>query len=422
MSQQCQPSLGPSLPPNRPAEDISEVDELMKVAGWDTVPLFMKDLPKEFTNNQASSDSSAPVNHSLEALQALIYDEDEGEKLRSLEALKARANELFGCRDYRQALGFYKQAVEILEKPVPNNAITTDPETAIPQELRNSIYSNRAACHLALGNFRSCLTDCATVLSPPLTIPATKLVRKCFFRSTKALISLERLDEALDCVDKLLSIDHRDQVIDDHEPSKLQLEIQRMIASRQAEKLAKELAEERRKGLQKALRDALQSRGISIPTHCPFPPPESSLPPGFEPVHFEEIPTEIAPSRLMETMKEIPIIYPVYVFRPKDETPSRDLILRWHEDDQISQHLESLCEGRTDSHHLYLITSKRRILKCGNNLTIRKISHSISKNQSGDSICLGDQANLEFFLLPIGNLEKEWIDQTKINLSKSSSS
>ncbi|POW14956.1 hypothetical protein PSTT_02457 [Puccinia striiformis] len=368
MSQQCQPSLGPSLPPNRPAEDISEVDELMKVAGWDTVPLFMKDLPKEFTNNQASSDSSAPVNHSLEALQALIYDEDEGEKLRSLEALKARANELFGC------------------------------------------------------NFRSCLTDCATVLSPPLTIPATKLVRKCFFRSTKALISLERLDEALDCVDKLLSIDHRDQVIDDHEPSKLQLEIQRMIASRQAEKLAKELAEERRKGLQKALRDALQSRGISIPTHCPFPPPESSLPPGFEPVHFEEIPTEIAPSRLMETMKEIPIIYPVYVFRPKDETPSRDLILRWHEDDQISQHLESLCEGRTDSHHLYLITSKRRILKCGNNLTIRKISHSISKNQSGDSICLGDQANLEFFLLPIGNLEKEWIDQTKINLSKSSSS
>ncbi|KAI9601075.1 hypothetical protein H4Q26_000873 [Puccinia striiformis f. sp. tritici PST-130] len=86
----------------------------------------------------------------------------------------------------------------------------------------------------------------------------------------------------------------------------------------------------------------------------------------------------------METMKEIPIIYP---------------------DDQISQHLESLCEGRTDSHHLYLITSKRRILKC-----------------VGDSICLGDQANLEFFLLPIGNLEKEWIDQTKINLSKSSSS
>jgi tetratricopeptide (TPR) repeat protein len=123
----------------------------MKAAGWDTIPLFMKDLPKEL--NQA--DPNAPVNHTIEALQALIYDEDEDEKLRSLEALKARANELFGCRDYRQALGFYKQAIDILEKPASTDTTHSEPEstadTNIPQELRSSIYSNRAACHLSLG-------------------------------------------------------------------------------------------------------------------------------------------------------------------------------------------------------------------------------------------------------------------------------
>ncbi|KAI7934537.1 hypothetical protein MJO28_016964 [Puccinia striiformis f. sp. tritici] len=53
-----------------------------------------------------------------------------------------------------------------------------------------------------------------------------------------ALASLKRVDEALDCVDKLLNIDQRDQVIDDHEPVKLKLEIQCLIASSQAEKLA----------------------------------------------------------------------------------------------------------------------------------------------------------------------------------------
>ncbi|EFP74528.1 uncharacterized protein PGTG_00484 [Puccinia graminis f. sp. tritici CRL 75-36-700-3] len=420
MSQQapCPPSIGPSPPPNRPPEDIG-TDELMKAAGWDTIPLFMKDLPKEL--NQA--DPNAPVNHTIEALQALIYDEDEDEKLRSLEALKARANELFGCRDYRQALGFYKQAVEILEKPAPADTTHSEPEstaaTNIPQELRNSIYSNRAACHLSLGNFRSCLTDCATVLSPPLPVPATKLVRKCFFRSAKALASLERFDEALDCLNKLMAIDQRDRLTNDDEPKKLKGDIERQIAHRQAEKQAKETAEEGRKVLEKALKDALQSRGILIPTHCPFPPPESSLPSGFEPVHFEEIPTDVEPAKLVESIKEIPLIYPVYVLRPKDEYPTRDLVLRWHEDDLMSAHLEALCGG-TDSHHLYLITSKRRILKCGNNLTIRKILNSLSKNQSGDCLCLGDQGNLEFFLLPIGDLEKEWIEITKRNFSQAS--
>jgi hypothetical protein len=85
----------------------------------------------------------------------------------------------------------------------------------------------------------------------------------------------------------------------------------------------------------------------------------------------------------------------------------------------MSAHLEALCGG-TDSHHLYLITSKRRILKCGNNLTIRKILNSLSKSQSGDYLCLGDQGNLEFFLLPIGHLEKEWVEMTKRNFSKTS--
>jgi tetratricopeptide (TPR) repeat protein len=110
------------------------------------------------------------------------------------------------------------------------------------------------------GNFRSCLTDCAKLLSPPLPEPATSLVRKSFFRSAKALASLGRWEEALDCIDQLLATDQRDQFTDDDEPEKLKKDIQQQIAHRQAERRYKELAEVRRKCLEKALKDTLQVR------------------------------------------------------------------------------------------------------------------------------------------------------------------
>lgn len=404
-------SIGPSLPPNRPPDDAG-VDELVKAAGWDTVPLFMKDLPEEL--NRSSSNSDTPVNPSIEALQALIYDDDDDGKVRSIEALKSRANELFGCRQYRQALGFYTQAVEILVTLVASDAnqkqSTTSITPTIPKELKDSVYSNRAACHLALGNFRSCLSDCATVLSPPLPTPASKVIRKCFFRSSKSLLALGRFDEALDCIKKLISSDQRDGVAEDDEPKKLKEEIELQINQLANQKRDRELANERRQVVTKVLRREIQSRGILLPTQ--FPPPESSLSPGFEAAHFEKVPENIEPSAVSTSAESWSIVYPVYIFRPKDDCPTRDLVLHWHEDDLMSDRLEQLCDG-TNTHHFYVITSKRRILKCGNNLTLRKILHSIRKTRPDDFLRMGDQGELEMFLLPKGKLENEWIEETK---------
>ncbi|KAI7959313.1 hypothetical protein MJO28_003104 [Puccinia striiformis f. sp. tritici] len=49
-------------------------------------------------------------------------------------------------------------------------------------------------------------------------LPVWELIGASWVLNFPALASLKRFDEALDCVDKLLNIDQRDQVIDDHEP------------------------------------------------------------------------------------------------------------------------------------------------------------------------------------------------------------
>lgn len=384
------PTPRPSNSENKTAE------ELWKSEGWDQTPLFMKEIPKEVKDE-------GPI----EALQSLIYDLESIEE--SVKSLKERANELFKLKDFKQALGFYQQAIELIEGARKSDSKEYQENRERFEVTLRTLLSNRAACHLALGNYRSCITDCEGVTQAPLPTPIPSFVRKAFFRNSKAKIALKKYEDALLPLQRMIELDKEASKVEDLEFSKLVEEVHRLIEERE-EDARRKLEEARRKGLEeKRLRTALQERGMIIPRKIQFPPPASSLPQGLEPAHFESKDPNSS------------IVYPVYVFRPKDQPPTRDLILHWNEEDLFIDHLLELTDGDSEcEHQFYIITSKGRILKCGNQLSLKKVGLLASKsgNGDGDGIGLGLHGHLELYLLRKGTKEEEdWIREIKSNAS-----
>lgn len=155
-----------------------------------------------------------------------------------------------------------------------------------------------------------------------------------------------------------------------------------------------------------------QSRGIIIASSVSFPPSSSSLPPGLKPAHLVD--GNGSPSPQLTPSSSI--TYPVYVLRPKDQPPARDLILSWNENDLFIDHLEQLT-GSPENYHLYVITSQRRILRCGNQLSIKKVAQLAAQSKHPDGIVLGDHGHLELHMLSKGATENEWIQETKAAIS-----
>ncbi|KAH9814498.1 hypothetical protein DFH28DRAFT_310642 [Melampsora americana] len=381
---------GPA-PRRHDLEDVT-ADELWIRKGWEKTPLFMNELPSEVKDE-------GPI----EALQSLIYDTESIEE--SIESLKERANELYKMKDYRQALGFYQQAIEVIESSKKSNDSNDfqDHQSGLELKLK-TLFSNRAACHLALGNFRSCITDCELVTQGSLPTPIPSIIRKAFFRTAKAKIGLKQYEDALVSVQRVIELDKVNGEVEDPEFKKLVKEIQRCIEER--EQVSRERLEEAHQKVleEKRLRSALQARGIIISHKIQFPPSPSSLPQGLQPAHFAA-----------SNESNSSIVYPVYVFRPKDSPPSRDLILNWNEEDVFEEHLMELTEGlKEKEYRFYLISLKGKILRCGNGLSLKKVIELSSSKTNEDGIGLGTHGHLELYLLPKGTKEEEdWICETK---------
>jgi len=118
-----------------------KIDVQSKINELDSVPLFMKSLPDDPSNQ----------GEALDALQALVYDgTPDGEQstgtfpppsdIRSAKPevaanFKTQGNEYIKAKRYREAMGFYSQALDA--KP-------TDPTLVV------SLLLNRAVCNLEL--------------------------------------------------------------------------------------------------------------------------------------------------------------------------------------------------------------------------------------------------------------------------------
>ncbi|KAI1119438.1 TPR-like protein [Nemania sp. NC0429] len=209
-------SMFPELSPGRAMTKKKTVDEV--VAELKQTPFFMTELEE---------------NDEIEAFKALAY---EGTPLENSSEFKEQGNECFKARRWGDAKEFYtkgililaaeerkrKQAADPSSQPPPSaakseqeveergegegegegkKAETSEDEVRQERTILESLYVNRAACHLELKNYRSCWLDGSAALRlNPKNI-------KAYYRSARAFLAVGRIAEADDACARGLAID-----------------------------------------------------------------------------------------------------------------------------------------------------------------------------------------------------------------------
>ncbi|KAJ0166757.1 Hsp70/Hsp90 co-chaperone CNS1, partial [Colletotrichum tanaceti] len=300
---------GAALPPGHALLSGKTPDQVL--ADLNKSPLFMTELED---------------NDDVAALQALAY---EGTARENGEEFKERGNECFKARMHADAKEFYTKGIEILaleerrrargektfhkEKArVGGNAENAagqqqeeeeeeerdieveddDDEIAQQKAVLESLYVNRAACHLELSNYRSCWTDCGLALR---LNPANV---KAYYRSARALLKVGRIAEADDACARGLALDP------DNKPLRAVARDIVEAAERADAKARREAEREAREKLRaRLLRAALAARGIRTR--------ETEQPPEMEDARMRLVPDEDDPASNLSFPAVL--LYPIHL-------------------------------------------------------------------------------------------------------------
>ncbi|KAM3558722.1 hypothetical protein ARSEF4850_004466 [Beauveria asiatica] len=243
----------PALPPGMAINSGKTTAEIL--ADLNKSPLFMTELEE---------------NDDIAALQALDY---EGSALESSADFKERGNERFKVRGYADAREFYTKGVALLaarERARARGEATESPDGAVddgPEEVAAqramlaSLYANRAACNLALGNHRSVWLDCAAALRlDPRSV-------KAYYRAARALVRADRVAEADDMCARGLSFDADSAAL-----RGVAAEIAQRAGQLDARRRREEEREATARRREKLLRAALAARGIPMRSSTDRPP------------------------------------------------------------------------------------------------------------------------------------------------------
>lgn len=235
IEEKSKPKPGPSLKagdgPGLSAPGERDFEATMK--SLDQMPFFMREMPKD------DQEIDPAQQDALEALKSLAFDGTPDEVAANF---KDQGNQNFVAKRFREAMIFYTQALE---------AHPTD------EKLRETLHANRAACHLELGNYGSCLRDTSA------TIGLNPKNSKAYYRAGRAFLALDKTDEAIDCCEHALKFDP------DNEPIKaIKKKSQDRKALMQKWKEEKEERERRKKELETAIKQALL---VSLELSCFMP-------------------------------------------------------------------------------------------------------------------------------------------------------
>ncbi|KAH6634575.1 hypothetical protein B0J18DRAFT_416638 [Chaetomium sp. MPI-SDFR-AT-0129] len=330
-------SMVPDLPPGRTLNAGLTLDET--VADLKKHPMFMTELDGSEDNDE------------LAALQALAYD---GTPLENAANFKEQGNECFRGKHWADAKEFYGKGVAVLaaeelrrskggKKMVPKaveevkfnpeadkdtkpdleedkpaqppqedelEEVAEDPEEIKSERaLLETLYINRAACHLELSNYRSCTLDCAAALRlNPRNI-------KAFYRSARALLAVNKITEADDACARGLEIDSSNKPLlalaqdiiktAGTDATKRKREEDRLSAERQKEKL---------------LQVALKARGIKMRS--------TGRPPDMEDARVMLSPDELDPTSAL--------VFPTILLYPCHF--ESDFIKAFSERESLQQH------------------------------------------------------------------------------------
>ncbi|KAF9248473.1 hypothetical protein DTO006G1_7854 [Penicillium roqueforti] len=289
----------PELPPAIAAIQSHSSEELM--AMMNKTPLFMTDIDK--------AGDEKGENVLLDALQALQNEGTRGEVANSF---KGQGNEAVQGLKWIDAKEFYTKALAVINAKEDKWEAPEDPEeeAALLRKLEEASYINRALCNLELGNYRSCTLDCASTLKlNPKNV-------KAFYRSSLALLKLDKVAEAEDSAARGLAIDPE---------SKALLESAKKIAERKAllERAAarKKAEEERVRKQNMVLSAALRARQIRTR--------KTAQPPDIEDAGIRLVPDPLSPESTIE--------FPVVFLYPMDA--QSDFVKAFSEMNAIEDHL-----------------------------------------------------------------------------------
>ncbi|GAP92037.2 putative tpr repeat protein [Rosellinia necatrix] len=390
-------ALFPELSPGRAMTRKKTVDEV--VAELKRSPFFMTELEE---------------NDETEALKALAY---EGTPLENAAEFKERGNECFASRRWADAKEFYTKGVLILAaeerkrkqaavaaeaveaggKDLPPAAKdgeegeekkkeeTTEDEIRQERAILESLYANRAACHLELKNYRSCWLDGAAALRlNPGNV-------KAYYRSARAFLAVGRVAEADDaCARGLAAAPDNGPLRGVARDVIGRAEAAAARARREAERAARE---KRRAWL---VRAALRARAIR--TRATAQPPEME----DAAVRLEPDPDDPASHLVFPTV----LLYPAHL--------QSDFVKAFAETDALADHLAYILpppwdrEGayaRPAAVECYMETVTGGLVKIGKKAPLLKIL-------SGGKVEVVDEV-VKVFVLPTP-LAPAWVEEFKM--------
>ncbi|KAK2018167.1 TPR-like protein [Colletotrichum eremochloae] len=321
-------------------------------------------------------------NDDVAALQALAY---EGTARENGEEFKERGNECFKAGMHADAKEFYTKGIEVLaleerrrakgEKTFHTEKARSgdgddaeerdveveddDEEIARQRAVLETLYVNRAACHLALGNYRSCWTDCG------LALRLNPRNLKAYYRSARALLKVGRIAEADDACARGLALDADNKPLRD---------------------VAQDIT---------LLRAALAARGIRTRT--------TAQPPEMEDARMRLVPDEDDPASSLSFPAVL--LYPLRL--------ESDFIKAFNETERLADHLEYILpvpwddkgEYTPDGVECYMETAAGGLVKVGKKATLLKIL-------SGGSVEVVDGI-VRVYVVPAARA-KGWIEEFKL--------
>lgn len=215
----------PDLPPQLSELAEKSTEDVMREIN--RLPFFMTEMDE--------TDGEGGENMGLEALKSLAYD---GEPDEIATNFKNQGNECFKARQYKTAVKYYTQGIEV-ECGV--DAIVV------------ALHINRAACNLELKNYRRCIEDCKQVL-----LLDENNVKACY-RAGRAFFAVERYVEAKQILQFGLTKDLENKLLKETLQKVQEKEILVELAKQRREKEVQE-----KKMQQQLLQEAIKLRQIEV--------------------------------------------------------------------------------------------------------------------------------------------------------------
>ena len=306
----------------------------------------------------------AEENLELEAIRALQY---EGTPLENAQNFKDQGNEMVRLKRWGDGKEFYTKAIGVLRK-AGNNGENGPKEL----QLEGVCHVNRALCHLELSrlnesltilfirltgieNYRSTILDCAQ------TLRHDSRNIKAFYRSSLALLALDKIEQALDACSHGLAVEVANVPLQ-HLSTRIQA---RRVALVKVEEERRQRVLADRKS-QTDLASALKARNIRVRTSQQAPDLEDTK------IHLEAEATHT--STTTSTLHfPLLLLYPLHA--------QSDFIKSFPETDTITQHLDYILplpwdqghEYSIDSAELYMETISKGLVKVGKKMSLSRV-------------------------------------------------